>query len=407
VVVVGGPDRALDGHLPEGVELAVQEEPRGTGDAVRSAAEFVEAGDTVVVLSGDVPLITADAIRELADAHASAGVPATMVTMVLDDPGSYGRVVRDAGDHVVRVVETKAPGDATPEELAIREVNTGVFAFDGGALVDALGRVTPDNAQGEYYLPDVLPILRGDGGAVAAHVVDDAALTLGVNDRNDLAVVREHAQRRIVERHASGGVTVVQPTSTTIDVTVELGADTVVEPCTVLRGTTRAGSGCRIGPSTTLVDTEIGDGVTVLHAYLTDSTVEDRVTIGPYVYLRGGTVLREGSKAGTFVEMKNADIGEGTKVPHLSYLGDATVGPGTNIAAATVTANYDGTNKHPTTIGADVRTGVDTTFVAPVTVGDGAVIAAGSVITEDVPPDALGVARARQRNVEGYRRRTG
>jgi bifunctional UDP-N-acetylglucosamine pyrophosphorylase/glucosamine-1-phosphate N-acetyltransferase len=188
---------------------------------------------------------------------------------------------------------------------------------------------------------------------------------------------------------------------------VELGRDPVVEPCTVLRGATRAGDGCRLGPSTTLVDAELGDGVTVLHAYLTDSTVEDRVAIGPYVYLRGGTVLRAGSKAGTFVEMKNADIGEGTKVPHLSYLGDATVGPGTNIAAANVTANYDGKDKHPTTIGANVRTGVDTTFVAPVAVGDGAVIAAGSVITEDVPPGALGVARARQRNVEGYGRRTG
>jgi bifunctional UDP-N-acetylglucosamine pyrophosphorylase/glucosamine-1-phosphate N-acetyltransferase len=407
VVVVGGPDRALDGHLPDGVELAVQEQARGTGDAVLSAAPFIQEGDTVVVLSGDVPLVTGAAIRALADAHAQARVPATMATMVLDDPGTYGRVVRDGGGHVTRVVETKAPGDATAEELAIREVNTGVFAFAGGPLTDALRRVTPDNAQGEYYLPDVLPILRADGGSVAAHVVDDPSLTLGVNDRNDLAVVRELAQRRILERHGTNGVTVVQPSSTTIDVGVELGPDTTVEPCTVLRGGTRAGAGCRLGPGATIVDTTLGDAVTVLHAYLVDSTVEDRVTIGPYVHLRGGTVLRAGSKAGTFVEMKNSDIGEGTKVPHLSYLGDATVGPGTNIAAANVTANYDGRTKHPTTIGADVRTGVDTTFVAPVTVGDGAVIAAGSVITEDVPPEALGVARARQTNIEGYSRRTG
>ncbi len=403
VVVVGGPDRALDGHLPEGVELAVQEEPRGTGDAVLSAAPFIEEGDTVVVLSGDVPLITADAIRRLADAHAAEGVPATMVTMVLDDPGSYGRVVRDEQGHVVKVVETKAPGDATAEELEIREVNTGIYAFDGGALPDALRQVSPDNAQGEYYLPDVLPIL----GRTAAHVVDDPSLTLGVNDRNDLARVRELAQRRVHDRLGREGVTIVQPTSTVIDVGVRLGRDTVVEPGSVLRGATTAGEGCRLGPSTTIVDTALGDRVTALHAYLVDSTVEDRVTIGPFVHLRGGAVLRAGSKAGTFVEMKNTDLGEGAKVPHLSYLGDANVGPRSNIAAANVTANYDGTDKHPTTIGEDVRTGVDTTFVAPVTVGDGAVIAAGSVITEDVPPEALGVARSRQRNVEGYARRKG
>jgi bifunctional UDP-N-acetylglucosamine pyrophosphorylase/glucosamine-1-phosphate N-acetyltransferase len=286
-------------------------------------------------------------------------------------------------------------------------VNTGIYAFAGGPLADALERITPDNAQGEYYLPDVLPILRNDGGAVAAHVVDDPALTLGVNDRNDLATVRALAQRRIHERHGRNGVTIVQPESTTIDVTVELGADTVVEPCTVLRGTTAAGAGCRLGPSTTITDTRLGDGVTVLHSYLVDSAAEDGVAIGPFVHLRGNTVLRAGAKAGTFVEMKNADVGEGAKVPHLSYLGDATVGPKSNIAAANVTANYDGRHKHRTTIGAGVKTGVDTTFVAPVTVGDNAVIAAGSVITEDVPPEALGVARARQRNIEGYSRRKG
>jgi bifunctional UDP-N-acetylglucosamine pyrophosphorylase/glucosamine-1-phosphate N-acetyltransferase len=407
VVVVGGPDRALDGRLPEGVEVAVQEQARGTGDAVRSAAAHLRDDDTVVVLSGDVPLITGEAIAALAQAHAAEGVPATMATMVLDEPGAYGRVVRDADDHVVRVVEAKNEGDATPAELAIREVNTGIYAFAGGPLADALERITPDNAQGEYYLPDVLPILRNDGGAVAAHVVDDPALTLGVNDRNDLATVRALAQRRIHERHGRNGVTIVQPESTTIDVTVELGADTVVEPCTVLRGTTAAGAGCRLGPSTTITDTRLGDGVTVLHSYLVDSAAEDGVAIGPFVHLRGNTVLRAGAKAGTFVEMKNADVGEGAKVPHLSYLGDATVGPKSNIAAANVTANYDGRHKHRTTIGAGVKTGVDTTFVAPVTVGDNAVIAAGSVITEDVPPEALGVARARQRNIEGYSRRKG
>lgn len=405
VVVVGGPDRALEGHLPDGVELAVQERPRGTGDAVRSAAPFIDEDDTVVVLSGDVPLITAGAIRALAAAHADHGVPATMATMILAEPGSYGRVVRDDRGHVVRVVETKAPGDATAEELAIREVNTGVFAFAGGPLVDALERITPDNAQGEYYLPGVLPILRQSGHAVAAHVVDDPATTLGVNDRVDLAAVRALAQERIHDAHARNGVTIVSPHATTIDVTVTIGQDTTIEPGTTLRGATAIGEDCRIGPQTTITDTRVGDHATIVHAYLTDSLLEAGVTVGPFVHLRGGTVLRAGARAGTFVEMKNADVGEGAKVPHLSYLGDADVGARTNIAAANVTANYDGRTKHRTTIGANVRTGVDTTFVAPVTVGDDAVIAAGSVITDDVPAEALAVARSRQTNKEGYARR--
>jgi bifunctional UDP-N-acetylglucosamine pyrophosphorylase/glucosamine-1-phosphate N-acetyltransferase len=388
VVVVGGPDKALEGQLPEGVELAVQDEPRGTGDAVKAAADFLGEG-TVVVLNGDVPLITPHAISALARAHEESGAAATMATMVLDDPGQYGRVVRDQAGDVVRVVEAKADGDATPEDLAIDEVNTGVYAFDGPLLADALEQITPDNAQGEYYLPDVLPVLSERGEKVAAHVVDDPAITLGVNDRVELARVRELAQRRIQERHMLAGVTIVQPTSTDIDVTVELGEDTTLQPFTTLRGATRIASDCVVGP----------------HAHLVDSTLEDGVTAGPYVHLRGGTLVRRGARVGTFVEMKNSDIGAGAKVPHLSYLGDADVGANTNVAASNVTANYDGRDKHRTTIGANVKTGVDTTFVAPVTVGENAVIAAGSVITEDVPPDALGVARARQTNVDGYARR--
>ncbi len=387
VVVVGGPDRALDGALPEGVELAVQAEPRGTGDAVKAASAQLGDG-TVVVLNGDVPLITAEAIEGLAHAHAERGAAATMATMVLDDPAGYGRVVRDAAGDVVRVVETKAAGDATAAELAIDEVNTGVFAFDAGALRQALDAIRPDNAQGEYYLPDVLPVLRERGAAVAAHVVDDPAITLGVNDRVDLAAVRQQAQRRIQTEHMRNGVTIVDPAATEVDVTVTIGEDTTIHPFTSLKGATR-----------------IGRDVTIAKAHIVDSTVEDGVTIGPYVHLRGHTVMRRGARAGTFVEMKNTDVGEGAKVPHLSYLGDAGVGPNTNIAAGNITANYDGRAKHRTTIGANVRTGVDNTFVAPVTVGDDAVIAAGSVITNDVPEGALGVARSRQRNIEGYARR--
>ena len=405
VVVVGGPDRAIEGHLPAGVVLAVQEEARGTGDAVLAAAAHIERDDVVVVLAGDVPLVTPDAIRALAGAHGQAG--ATMATMILDDPGQYGRVVRDDRGDVERVVEAKGAGDATPEQLAIQEVNSGVYAFTGGLLVDALRQVQPDNAQGEYYLPDVLPILKANGNAVRAHVVDDSSLTLGVNDRVQLAEIRALAQQRIHERHLRAGVSIAHPQSTVIDADVVLGQDTVVEPFTVLRGATIAGEDCVIGPGTTLIDARLADRVALRHVYGTDFDAEDGVGVGPFAYLRPGTRLRAGSKVGTFVEVKNSDIGEGAKVPHLSYLGDADVGAGANVAAANVTANYDGREKHRTTIGANARTGVDTTFVAPVRLGDHAWTAAGSVITDDVPDEALGVARARQRNVEGYARRKG
>ena len=407
VVVVGGPDRALEGHLPDGVVVAVQPEAKGTGHAVRCAADQIGAGDTVVVLYGDVPLISADVIERLARTHERERAAATIITMTLDDPSGYGRVVRDASGDVVKVVETKDPRDATPEELAIAEVNTGIYAFAGGPLVDALAAVTPDNAQGEYYLPDVLAVLRERGERIVTEQVDDPWIVAGINDRAQLGEVREVAQRRIVDDHQRAGVTVVNPAATTIDVGVEIGPDTTIEPGCVLRGATTVGGDCRIGPNTTILGSRIGDGVALRNAWLDDADVEAGVTVGPFAYLRPGTRVREGARIGTFVELKNSDIGEGTKVPHLSYLGDADVGPGTNIGASNVTANYDGRDKHRTTIGANVKTSVDTTFVAPVTIGDGAWTAAGSVITEDVPEEALGVARARQTNVEGYARRKG
>ncbi|MEZ5120766.1 MAG: bifunctional UDP-N-acetylglucosamine diphosphorylase/glucosamine-1-phosphate N-acetyltransferase GlmU [Solirubrobacterales bacterium] len=400
VVVVGGADRALAGVLGDDprVVLAVQERALGTGDAVRSAAAHIGAADTVVVLSGDVPLITPEAIAGLVAAHERAGAQATMATMLLDDPAGYGRVVRAAGGAVERVVETKAPGDATAEELAIREVNTGVYAFAGGLLLEQLAALSNDNAQGEYYLPGVLPGLA----PVAAHLVDDPALTLGVNDRVDLARVTEIAQRRIVDAHARAGVTFVAPATTVVDAGVEIGMDTVVEPGCALRGATAVGERCTIGAHTTIIDSRLGDEVVVRHSHLDGADVRAGATVGPFAYLRPGAVLRERAKAGTFVEIKNSDIGEATKVPHLSYIGDADIGPGTNIGASNVTANYDGVRKHRTTIGARVKTSVDTTFVAPVTVGDEAYTAAGSVIVADVPPRALGVARSRQQNIEGY-----
>jgi bifunctional UDP-N-acetylglucosamine pyrophosphorylase/glucosamine-1-phosphate N-acetyltransferase len=386
--------------------VAIQEQPRGTGDALRAASAHLHPEVPVVVLYGDVPLITPQAIEELLTAHNRARAAATMATMILDDPAGYGRVIRDAvtGD-VIRVVETKTPGDASTEELAIQEVNTGIFCFDAGPLIEALDEVTTDNVQGEYYLPDVLPVLREKGLTVAAHIVDDPVLTLGVNDRADLAAVRAHAQLRIHEGHMLAGVTIVDPASTTIDADVMIGQDTVIEPGTHLRGRTSIGEDCTVGPSSTLFDTIAGNGVTIRHSYLDGAVLSDGASVGPFAYLRPGAALGEGAKAGTFVEIKNSNIAAGAKVPHLSYIGDADVGERSNIGAGSITANYDGREKHRTTIGKDVKVSVDTAFVAPVEVGDGAYTGAGSVITEDIPPGALGIARQRQTNVADYAQR--
>jgi bifunctional UDP-N-acetylglucosamine pyrophosphorylase/glucosamine-1-phosphate N-acetyltransferase len=409
VVVVDSPERALTDALDGQADIAVQEQARGTADAVKAAAGFIEPGAPVIVILGDAPLIRAQTLAGLSAFHAAQGAAATIVTAVLEDPTGYGRVLRAPDGTVERVVETKHPDDASPLELEIREVNTGAFAFDGGALLSALERVSAENAQGERYLPDVLPILRQQERTVVAYEMTDPDELLGVNDRRALAEVRALAQRRIIERHQLGGVTVVDPMASVIDVGVEIGPDSVIEPFTSLHGQTVVGRGSVIGPNSTLRDARVGDGSQVVHSYLVQATIEDRVSVGPFAYLRPGTVLRSGSKAGTFVEIKNSDVGPGTKVPHLSYIGDAEIGENTNLGAATITANYDGYRKSRTRIGARVKTGVHNTLVAPVTLGDDVVTAAGSVIGQDVPPGALagspGVARSAQRNLEGYSER--
>ncbi|HYZ81256.1 MAG TPA: bifunctional UDP-N-acetylglucosamine diphosphorylase/glucosamine-1-phosphate N-acetyltransferase GlmU [Solirubrobacteraceae bacterium] len=405
VVVVDGPERRLEAALNGHVSLAVQERPLGTADAVRAAIDQIGGEDTVVVVNGDAPLVTPESLRALVVSHESSGVAATIATMVLEDPSGYGRVVRAPDGTVEKVVESKAPGDATELELRIREVSTGMFAFDGDALAAALAEVRADNAQGEHYLPDVLPILRAHERTVGAFELTDPEELLGINDRVQLAEVAAVAQRRIHERLMLSGVTIVNPAATVIDAGVAIGQDTVVAPFTSLHGATTIGRGSTIGPNSTLIDTQVGDEAKVLHSYIVGASVGDRVSVGPFAYLRPGTVLREGSKAGTFVEIKNSDVGRGTKVPHLSYIGDADIGEETNLGASTITANYDGYRKHRTTIGSRVKTSVDTTFVAPVSIGDEAYTAAGSVITNDVPPGALGVARPRQSNIDGYAQR--
>jgi len=405
VVVVDGPKRRLADHLPEDVTVAVQAEPNGTGDAVAAAAGEIGDQDMVVVVMGDVPLVDAETLQGLIRAHGESQAAATMLTAELEDPSGYGRVVRDAEGKVERVVETKTAGDASAAELAIREVNTGIFAFEGGALKAALEQLGSDNAQGEVYLPDVLPHMREAGREIGAHVATDATVTLGINDRVDLARVCALAQERINAAHMRAGVTLIDPRTTHIDVTVTIGADTVIEPGCVIRGATAVGAGATIGAFTTVIDSEIGDGATVLRSHLHEARVHAGATVGPFAYLRPGAVLHDRAKAGTFVEIKNSSIGAGSKVPHLSYIGDTDVGEGSNLGASTITANYDGRHKHRTTVGDRVRTSVDTTLVAPVTLGDDAYTGAGSVITDDVPPGALGIARERQRNVEGYAER--
>ncbi|HUJ34266.1 MAG TPA: bifunctional UDP-N-acetylglucosamine diphosphorylase/glucosamine-1-phosphate N-acetyltransferase GlmU [Solirubrobacteraceae bacterium] len=401
VVVVEGPDRPLQASLDGEVTMAVQQEPRGTADAVKAAAAHIGPSDIVIVLNGDHPLITADTLAGLAQAHARSGAAATLATAVLDDPSGYGRVVRAPDGTVERVVETKAPGDATELELRIREISTGIYAFEGAALLAALDEVRSDNAQGELYLPDVVPIMRSRERSVLAYEIEDAS-ELGVNDRVGLAAVRAVAQRRIHERHMRAGVTIVDPATTVIDVDVRIGQDSVIAPFSSLQGATEIGAGATVGPLSTVIDSRVGAQAAVVHSYLTGADVGDRASVGPFAYLRPGAVLREGSKAGAFVEIKNSDIGAGAKVPHLSYIGDTDIGERTNIGAGTITANYDGHNKNRTSIGAGAFVSVDTMFVAPVSLGDGAYTGAGSVITDDVPPGALGIARARQTNVAGY-----
>jgi bifunctional UDP-N-acetylglucosamine pyrophosphorylase/glucosamine-1-phosphate N-acetyltransferase len=402
VVAIDSPKENSVPGLPDKVQIVTQPQPDGTGGAVRAALPLIEKAETVLVLSGDVPLISAETISGLLGAHASSGAAATMLTIELDEPGSYGRVIRTASGEVERVVEAKTAGDATPEQLAIREINAGTYVFQAAPLAVALSGLSNDNAQGEYYLPDVLPALREAGNSVAAHLTDDLAVTMGVNNRADLAAVEAEARRRILEAHMLAGVTIVDPGSTWIDVGVEIAADARIEPGTSLRGATEIGAGSTVGPLSTLTDSKLGRDVTVPHSYLVECEVGDGAMVGPFAYLRPGAELAPGAKAGTFVEVKNSRIGEGAKVPHLAYVGDAEIGAGSNLGAGSVTANYDGFRKNRTVIGRNVRIGVDTMLIAPVEVGDGAYTGAGAVIKSDVPEGALAVSDNEQRNIEGY-----
>lgn len=404
VAVVGHGREAVTDHLarvaPE-VRIAVQDQQLGTGHAVQCA--LAEAGDvrggTVVVTYGDVPLLEGRTLRDLVAVHAGEGNAVTVLTARVADPTGYGRIVRGPDGAIESIVEHR---DATAEQRAIAEINSGIYAFDGAVLVDALARLRPDNDQGELYLTDVLGLAREAGGRVTAVVTDDVWQTEGVNDRVQLAAMRRELNDRVLVGLMRAGVTVVDPATTWVDVTATVGQDALLEPGTILRGETTVGAGAVVGPDTLLVDCAVGRGASVVRTHATGARIGAEAQVGPFTFLRPGTVLEDGAKAGAYVEMKNAHVGPGSKVPHLSYVGDAEIGSGSNIGAATVFVNYDGVAKHRTVVGDQVRIGSDTMLVAPVTIGDGAYTAAGSVITEDVPPGALGLGRARQRVVEGW-----
>jgi bifunctional UDP-N-acetylglucosamine pyrophosphorylase/glucosamine-1-phosphate N-acetyltransferase len=410
LVVVGHAREQVVAHLaqvdPQALPV-VQEQQNGTGHAVRIALEATgEIDGTVVVVCGDVPLLTGATLQDLLARHHGEENAATVLTAVVPDPTGYGRLVRDEAGAVLAIVEQR---DATEAQRAIAEINSGVYAFDGKLLRDALTRLRTDNSQGEEYLTDVLAILRDDGHRVGALAAGDHHEILGVNDRVQLAELRRLLNDRVLTGWMRAGVTVVDPASTWIDVQATLEADCTIHPNTQLHGATRVETGAVVGPNTTLTDTQVGAGASVLASHATGAEIGPGATVGPYSYLRPGTRLGPRSKAGAFVEIKNSTVGAGSKVPHLSYVGDAEIGEGSNIGAATVVVNYDGVAKHRTVVGDHVRVGSDSMLVAPVTLGDGSYTAAGSVITSDVPPGALAVARGKQRNVEGWveRRRPG
>ena len=398
------------------VLIADQDDIPGTGRAVQCALSVLDAAalasaaqvvGPVVVLAGDIPLLDGATLAELLAAHRADGNAVTVLTTELADPSGYGRIIRDDGTgDVVAVVEER---DATEQQRAIREVNSSVYVFDAEVLRSALGRIGRDNAQGEVYLTDVLALARADGGAVRAVRSDDPFAVEGVNDRAQLAVLGAELNRRLVADWMIAGVTVIDPATTWVDVTVELEPDVTLEPGVQLRGETVVRRGATVGPDSTLTDVVVGAGATVIRSHAYAAKIGAGAVVGPFSYLRPGTDLGATGKIGAFVETKNVRIGAGSKVPHLSYVGDATIGEGSNIGAATIFVNYDGVAKHQTTVGSHVRIGSDNTLVAPVSIGDGAYTGAGSVIRRDVPPGALGVNTAPQRNIDGWvlRRRPG
>ncbi len=401
-VVVGAGREMVEAHLEQIAPDAIavfQAERNGTGHAVQIALEGVKGSGQVLILAGDTPMLSGETLKEFVAAHRAGGFSASVMTAEHPDPTGYGRIIRSNENLILKIVEEK---DASDDEKLIFEVNAGVYLFDLESLTRTITKLKSNNAQGELYLTDVVELIRAGGGQVAPIVCEDFTETLGVNDRIQLAEAAAILRDRINQRHMQNGVSILDPTTTWIDDSVTIASDVTVLPGSWILGSTAIATGAVIGPRTTLQDCAVNSGAVVKESNCTASEIGANAVVGPFTYLRAGTVLANESKAGAFVEIKNSQIGIGSKVPHLSYIGDANVGEGTNIGAATIVVNYDGVTKHRTEIGDHVRIGSDTMLIAPVSVGDGAYTAAGSVITEDVPSGAIGVARSKQRNVLGW-----
>nr|WP_037286037.1 bifunctional UDP-N-acetylglucosamine diphosphorylase/glucosamine-1-phosphate N-acetyltransferase GlmU [Saccharibacillus sacchari] len=400
VVIVGHGAEDVQAYLGDQAEYALQAEQLGTGHAVQQAEELLgkEEGTTILIC-GDTPLVRAETIEAMIALHEGEGAAATILTAIPEDPTGLGRIIRGEDGGVLRIVEQK---DCTPEEAAVNEINTGTYCFDNRKLFDALSRVTNNNAQGEYYITDVIGILRGDGDKIAAYATKDLDESIGVNDRVVLSQAEAAMRERIVREHMLGGVTVIDPSSTYIGADVTIGSDTVLYPGTVITGRTTIGEDCKIGPNSEIENAVIGSGTAVSHSVVRDSKVGDHVSVGPFAHLRPGASLAEGVKVGNFVEVKNAEIGQDSKVSHLSYVGDAKVGSRVNIGCGAITVNYDGFNKSLTEIEDDAFVGSNVNLIAPVHVGKGAYVVAGSTITKQVPAGDLAIGRARQENKPGY-----
>lgn len=403
VVVAGfGYDQVVS-FIGDRAKVVLQREQLGTAHAlIQAEHEFTETSGDLLVVCGDTPLLRDSTLRQLARYHSDTGAVATLLTAKMDNPTGYGRVIRTESGSVARIVEQK---DASPEELQVREINTGVYCFRIAGLFDVLNQITPTNAQGEYYLTDVIQIFVEKGLTVQAVVMEDGQEVQGINDRNQLAKAEGELRRRVLEQLMAQGVTVMDPSNTYVDMNVKVGVDSIILPMTFLMGNTEIGTGCTIGPGSKITDCMIGNNVDIQFSVVSESRIGDATLVGPYAYIRPGTIVGANVKIGDFVEIKKSTIGNGSKIPHLSYVGDATIGEKVNVGAGTITCNYDGKNKFHTVLEDGAFIGSNTNLVAPVKVGKGSVVAAGSTITKDVPEGALGVARERQTNISDWIKR--
>lgn len=400
VVIVGHEAELVEAMVGAQAQIALQAQQLGTGHAVmQTQVALQDFCGTVMIICGDTPLLAAEELQKFYAGHVASQAAATVLTAVLDDPSGYGRILRDADGNVQGIVEEK---DATAEQKAVQEINTGIYCVEAPLLFDVLATLTCDNAQGEYYLTDVLAKLNALGKKVGGVVTADSEMIMGINSRRQLAEAEAIMRRRVLEKLMDSGVTIMDPASTFIEKSVVVGQDTIIYPYTWLEGATKIGADCQIGPNVRLTNVQVGDAAAMQFTYGHDCTVQNDVIIGPYVHLRPDTVIGDKVKIGNFVEVKNSTVGVGTKLPHLSYIGDSDIGSGVNIGCGCITVNYDGKKKHRTVIEDDAFVGCNSNMVAPVTVGAGSYIGAGSTITKDVPANDLGIARAKQKNLEGW-----